>query len=138
MHGNRLLTEIDMTSMSNRCDGIEEMVESMAVAPSWSSITGKPSFHTVAVTGNYSDLSGKPSIPVDLTPRVSALELWRSNKSPSFGSALQTNLTTNYNILTTLLTNLVGAVNATNVRVNEACVRINSIQSVLSTREITA
>lgn len=29
----------------------------------WTSVTGKPSFATVATTGVYSDLSGKPTIP---------------------------------------------------------------------------
>jgi hypothetical protein len=30
---------------------------------SWSSVTGKPSFATVATSGSYADLTGKPSIP---------------------------------------------------------------------------
>ena len=30
---------------------------------SWSQVTGKPSFATVATTGSYNDLSGKPTIP---------------------------------------------------------------------------
>lgn len=32
-------------------------------APSWSQVTGKPSFATVATSGSYNDLSNKPSIP---------------------------------------------------------------------------
>ena len=32
-------------------------------AQSWASITGKPSFATVATTGDYADLTGKPTIP---------------------------------------------------------------------------
>ena len=31
--------------------------------PSWSSVTGKPSFSTVATSGSYNDLSNQPSIP---------------------------------------------------------------------------
>lgn len=31
--------------------------------PSWSEVTGKPSFATVAASGSYNDLSNKPSIP---------------------------------------------------------------------------
>lgn len=33
---------------------------------SWASITGKPSFATVAITGSYADLTGKPTIPSKL------------------------------------------------------------------------
>ncbi len=33
---------------------------------SWSSITGKPSFATVATSGSYADLIDKPSIPTDI------------------------------------------------------------------------
>jgi hypothetical protein len=33
------------------------------VATSWTSITGKPTFATVATSGAYADLSGKPTIP---------------------------------------------------------------------------
>lgn len=37
----------------------------------WSTITGKPSFATVATSGNYNDLSNKPTIPTKLpTPNV--------------------------------------------------------------------
>lgn len=34
-------------------------------APTWTSVTGKPSFATVATTGAYSDLSGSPTIPTN-------------------------------------------------------------------------
>ncbi len=33
---------------------------------SWSSVTGKPSFATVATSGSYTDLTNKPSIPTDI------------------------------------------------------------------------
>jgi len=35
-----------------------------AVIPSWSEVTGKPNFNSVAFSGLYADLSGKPTIPV--------------------------------------------------------------------------
>lgn len=35
----------------------------ISYAPAWTSITGKPSFATVATSGSYSDLSGTPTIP---------------------------------------------------------------------------
>lgn len=42
-----------------------------ATAATWSTITGKPSFATVATSGNYNDLSNKPTIPTKLpTPNV--------------------------------------------------------------------
>lgn len=46
---------------------------------SWSQITGKPTFATVATSGNYNDLSNKPAIPAPyddtaLAARVTALE----------------------------------------------------------------
>lgn len=36
-----------------------------ATAVTWSTITGKPSFATVATSGNYNDLSNKPTIPTN-------------------------------------------------------------------------
>lgn len=42
-----------------------------ATAVTWSTITGKPSFATVATSGSYNDLSNKPTIPTKLpTPNV--------------------------------------------------------------------
>lgn len=42
-----------------------------ATAVTWSTITGKPSFATVATSGNYNDLRNKPTIPTKLpTPNV--------------------------------------------------------------------
>ena len=35
-----------------------------AVTPSWSDVTGKPTFNSVAFSGLYADLGGKPTIPV--------------------------------------------------------------------------
>lgn len=40
-------------------DGVTKTMS--VAAPSWSSVTGKPSFSTVATTGAYSDLSGRPT-----------------------------------------------------------------------------
>jgi hypothetical protein len=39
---------------------------------SWSSITGKPSFATVATSGSYTDLINKPSIPTDINDLTDA------------------------------------------------------------------
>lgn len=44
--------------------GLAIQSDALVVLPqSWTSITGKPSFATVATTGAYADLSGRPSIP---------------------------------------------------------------------------
>lgn len=37
-----------------------------AGSAAWASITGKPTFATVATSGSYADLSNKPSIPADI------------------------------------------------------------------------
>lgn len=115
-------------------------LSAVALSNNYADLSNKPSLSLVATSNDYNDLLNKPSIPSisGFDSRITSLESWRSNKSLSLGSPLATNLTTNYNLVTTLLTNLVGAVNATNVRVNEACTRINSIQTVLTAREITA
>lgn len=41
-----------------------------ATAVTWSTITGKPSFATVATSGSYNDLSDKPTIPTSSTEIV--------------------------------------------------------------------
>lgn len=38
------------------------VLDSVAATPTWASITGKPSFASVATSGLYSDLTGKPSL----------------------------------------------------------------------------
>jgi hypothetical protein len=42
------------------------------ITPAWSSITGKPTFATVATSGSYADLSGKPDLSVYLTTSTAA------------------------------------------------------------------
>lgn len=57
------------------------VLNSVSSAPSWASITGKPSFATVATSGAYSDLSGQPALfsgaYVDLTgkPTIPAAQV---------------------------------------------------------------
>ena len=43
-------------------------------SPTWSSITGKPTFATVATSGAYADLSGKPTDISDFTDTGNLLE----------------------------------------------------------------
>lgn len=45
----------------------------------WDTISGKPSFATVATSGNYNDLFNKPSIPA--TPNAYVTASWRSGAS---------------------------------------------------------
>lgn len=61
MHGNRLLTALDMDIMDSVCNDLWESVNSIPLTHSWSGITDKPSFSDVALSGSYDDLSGKPS-----------------------------------------------------------------------------
>lgn len=67
----------------------------------------------------YDDLESRVnSAGGGLASRVSDLESRVNNIDDPIGSAGE-RLTENYNIVTTLLSNLVGAVNKTNKRVNE-------------------
>lgn len=42
--------------------GFDVRYKSISYVPSWSEITGKPSFATVATSGSYTDLSGTPTL----------------------------------------------------------------------------
>jgi len=42
------------------------------ITPAWSSVTGKPTFATVATSGSYADLTGKPDLSVYLTTSTAA------------------------------------------------------------------
>ena len=60
-----------------------------ATAVTWSTITGKPSFATVATSGNYNDLSNKPTIPTKL-PTPNALTFTGAVTGTWDGSAAKT------------------------------------------------
>ena len=42
---------------------LNDWISALAPIPTWDTLSGKPTFATVATSGAYSDLSGKPSIP---------------------------------------------------------------------------
>ncbi len=42
---------------------LNDWILTLAPVPTWATLSGKPTFSTVATSGAYSDLSGKPSIP---------------------------------------------------------------------------
>lgn len=42
---------------------LNDWISALAPTPTWDTLSGKPTFATVATSGAYSDLSGKPSIP---------------------------------------------------------------------------
>ena len=42
---------------------LNDWISALAPTPTWDTLSGKPTFATVAKSGAYSDLSGKPSIP---------------------------------------------------------------------------
>lgn len=60
-----------------------------ATAATWSTITGKPSFATVATSGNYNDLSNKPTIPTSL-PTPNSLTFTGATTGTWNGSAAKT------------------------------------------------
>lgn len=68
--------------------------------PSWSDVTGKPSFAAVATSGSYNDLSDKPSIPsvgngtVTITQGNSTKGTFTMNQSGNTTIALTDNNTT--------------------------------------------
>lgn len=62
MHGNRLLTALDMDIMDSVCNDLWESVNSIPLTHSWSGITDKPSFSDVAFSGSYVDLDGTPDL----------------------------------------------------------------------------
>lgn len=52
-----------------------------ATAVTWSTITGKPSFATVATSGNYNDLSNKPTLVKQVEPGAPSTD-WQSAYVP--------------------------------------------------------
>lgn len=60
-----------------------------ATAVTWSTITGKPSFATVATSGSYNDLNNKPTIPTKL-PTPNALTFTGATTGTWNGSAAKT------------------------------------------------
>lgn len=60
-----------------------------ATAVTWSAITGKPSFATVATSGSYNDLSNKPTIPTSL-PTPNSLTFTGATTGTWNGSAAKT------------------------------------------------
>ena len=52
-----------------------------ATAVTWSTITGKPSFATVATSGNYNDLSNKPTLVKQVEPGTPSTD-WQSAYIP--------------------------------------------------------
>lgn len=52
-----------------------------ATAVTWSTITGKPSFATVATSGNYNDLSNKPTLVKQVEPGTPSTD-WQSAYVP--------------------------------------------------------
>lgn len=60
-----------------------------ATAVTWSTITGKPSFATVATSGSYTDLTNKPTIPTSL-PTPNSLTFTGATTGTWNGSAAKT------------------------------------------------
>lgn len=56
---------------------ISDLTAAAIAAVTWSTLTGKPTFSTVATSGSYADLSGKPS----LGTQMSADTGWTANNT---------------------------------------------------------
>lgn len=54
--------DVDLSNYYTKTQ-VDDLIED--VDPSWSNISGKPTFATVATSGSYSDLSNKPTIPTN-------------------------------------------------------------------------
>lgn len=57
------LATVDAIPTTMAWDNITGVPETVIRWPSWSEVTSKPSFATVATSGSYNDLSNRPSIP---------------------------------------------------------------------------
>lgn len=55
-------SDVDLSNYYTKTQ-VDDLIED--VDPSWSNISGKPTFATVATSGSYSDLSNKPTIPTN-------------------------------------------------------------------------
>jgi len=58
------ITNTDITNWNSAysCGGHAGLYRPIAWVPSWTDVTGKPTFATVATSGNYNDLTNKPMI----------------------------------------------------------------------------
>lgn len=54
--------DVDLSNYYTKTQ-VDDLIDD--VDPSWSNISGKPTFATVATSGSYSDLSNKPTIPTN-------------------------------------------------------------------------
>lgn len=86
----------DATSIATE-NYVIDAIANMAMAPTWSSITGKPTFANVATSGSYNDLSNKPSIPTNTNQLVNGNGFITS--SALSGYATESYVTTSINNL---------------------------------------
>ena len=73
----------------------------------------------------------------DLSTRMNTVEMWFSAKSPYLGNVVSADLKTDYNVVSTVLSSLVTAVNTTNAKGNQLANKVADIQMTLQTRGIT-
>lgn len=57
----------------------KQYVDNNVPSISWDSLTGKPTFATVATSGSYNDLLNKPTIPS--TPNAYVTQTWRNGEN---------------------------------------------------------
>lgn len=100
----------------------------IATSGLWSDISGKPSFATVATSGAYSDLTGKPTIPtrssLGFAAAATAITNSATNAPVDCPTNAPTDARTDYGVLAAIL----GAdANSTNAKQNATAANVNSI-----------
>lgn len=71
-----VVTNVDFTTSNTQ---LVDTIEATAPTPTWDTLSGKPTFATVATSGAYSDLTGKPNfdaIPTNLVKTVISNSLY--------------------------------------------------------------
>lgn len=63
-----------------------KLFKASSTAPTWDSISGKPTFATVATSGSYNDLTNKPSIPSAYSLPVATASVLGGVKSSTTGT----------------------------------------------------
>lgn len=130
MFKKRILSIDDFNTLNSRIN------DRVTTASFNSALSQKSDVSTMTSLANRVTTLENNSSP--LATRITALETWRGAKASYLGANVTGDLTTNYNVVTTLLGALVGAMNVTNDKVNKLATKVIAIQGALQTREITA
>lgn len=82
----------------------------ISYTPTWTDITSKPSFATIATSGDYNDLSNKPTIP--------AIKRQETYSGTTSGSGTYTvTFSTSYSVAPNIQANIVGGTNTNLIKI---------------------